>query len=185
MLWVYTKIASHFWGVIGIYLKSFKVMSDISELNSPPVNHPDVLPARVWFRTLRVMARAQLQVGIRLKILGLSIAQFDVISTLTEQEGLSQRELADRLYVTKGNVSGLIDRLETAGLVERRSISGDKRSHGLYLTNQGREAAFKGIAIQQSFINDTLGQITQSDLTEMDRLSALWRDKLRAIPEKF
>lgn len=150
-------------------------------INVQSTNLSHALPARVWFRTLRVMARAQLQVGIRLKIIGLSIPQFDVLSTLTEREGLSQRELADRLYVTKGNVSGLVDRLEIAGLVERRAIAGDKRSHGLYLTDQGKEAAYKGIAIQQTFINDTLGQINENDLTDMDRLSALWRDKLRAV----
>jgi MarR family transcriptional regulator, organic hydroperoxide resistance regulator len=141
----------------------------------------DVLPARIWFRTLRLMARAQLKIGLRLKIIGLSIPQFDVLSTLTEQEGLSQRALADRLYVTKGNVSGLIDRLESAGLVERRSITGDKRSHGLYLTASGFEAAQKGINIQKAFIVETLGQISEVDLKEMDRLSTLWRDKLRVI----
>ncbi len=156
-------------------------MSEPLMSNLSATSLPHALPAKVWFRTLRVMARAQLQVGIRLKIIGLSIPQFDVLSTLTEQEGLSQRALADRLYVTKGNVSGLVDRLETANLVERRSIAGDKRSHGLYLTALGREAAYKGIAIQQTFINETLGQIHEADLSEMDRLSALWRDKLRAV----
>jgi MarR family transcriptional regulator, organic hydroperoxide resistance regulator len=153
--------------------------------NSPistqiPTSH-NVLPARIWFRTLRLMARAQLKIGLRLKIIGLSIPQFDVLSTLTEQEGLSQRELADRLYVTKGNVSGLIDRMEEAGLVKRRAIEGDKRSHGLFLTVTGLEAANKGIAIQKMFINETLGQISETDLVEMDRLSTVWRDKLRII----
>jgi MarR family transcriptional regulator, organic hydroperoxide resistance regulator len=141
----------------------------------------EILPARVWFRTLRLMARAQVKIGLRLKIIGLSIPQFDVLSTLTEQEGLSQRALADRLYVTKGNVSGLIDRLEQAGLVERRAITGDKRSHGLYLTAIGLEAARKGIDIQKAFIVETLGQINEDNLLEMDRLSALWRDKLRNV----
>jgi MarR family transcriptional regulator, organic hydroperoxide resistance regulator len=155
-------------------------MSESSTLSHVIVSD-DILPAKVWFRTLRIMARAQLDVGVRLKVVGLSIPQFDVLSTLTEQEGLSQRALADRLYVTKGNVSGLIDRLEEAGLVERRSITGDKRSHGLYLTDRGRDSAHKGIKIQQSFINDTLGKIDVTDLKAMDRLTVLWREKLRNL----
>ncbi len=138
-------------------------------------------PARIWFRTLRLMARAQLQIGVRLKITGLSIPQFDVLSTLTEEEGLSQRALADRLYVTKGNVSGLIDRLEEAGMVERRSIAGDKRSHGLYLTAKGRDAANKGLKIQEAFIADTLGQMGGADLETLDKLTIAWREKLRAV----
>ncbi len=127
------------------------------------------------------MARAQLQVGSRLKSIGLSIPQFDVLSTLTEEEGLSQRALADRLYVTKGNVSGLVDRLEDAKLVERRSTPGDKRSHGLYLTPAGRDAAIKGLEIQKAFIGETLGQIPPADLRELDRLTISWRDQLRTL----
>ena len=144
----------------------------------------NVKPARVWFRTLRLMARAQFEIGMRLKYIGLSIPQFDVLSTLTEQEGLSQRALAERLYVTKGNVSGLVDRLEQAELVERRDTPGDRRSHGVFLTEKGRAAALKGIAIQNAFIEETLGTIGDRDLSEMDRLTILWRDVVRNLPNK-
>ena len=139
------------------------------------------LPSRIWFRTLRLMAQAQFEIGNRLKFIGLSIPQFDVLSTLTEQEGLSQRALADRLYVTKGNVSGLLDRLEQAGLVERRDTPGDRRSHGVHLTEKGRAAALKGIAIQYRYIEDTLGTVAGEDLIAMDRLTKGWRDIVRAV----
>ena len=140
-----------------------------------------VLPARVWFRVIRLMAQAQMEVGARLKFVGLSIPQFDVLSTLTEQEGLSQRALADRLYVTKGNVSGLLDRLEQAGLVERRDTPGDKRSHGVHLTEKGRAAALKGLEIQNAFIAETLGTLKDSDLAELNRLTKNWRDIVRSL----
>ena len=48
----------------------------------------------------------------RLREIGLSVPQCDVLTTLTEAEGVSQQELAKRLYVTKGNISGLLDRLD-------------------------------------------------------------------------
>ena len=139
-------------------------------------------PSRVWFRTVRLMARAQTQIGMRLRYVGLSIPQFDVLSTLTEQEGLSQRVLAERLYVTKGNVSGLVDRLEQAGLVERRDMPGDRRSHGVFLTAKGRQAALKGIDIQKAFIAETLGMFDPHDLAEMNRLTILWRNTIRDRP---
>ncbi len=78
-------------------------------------------PERIYFRFIRLHQRVFSEMGQTLKPTGLSIPQFDVLSTLTEQQGLSQSDLAARLYVTKGNVSGLIDRLVEAGLVERRS----------------------------------------------------------------
>src|SRR3712207_1340333 len=93
-------------------------------------------PLRVWFRFIRLHRRVSGAVAAELKPFGLSIPQFDLLSTLTEREGLTQQELAQRLYVTKGNVSGLIDRLVRSGLVERRAIEGDRRSHALYLTDK-------------------------------------------------
>src|SRR5215207_5439498 len=102
-------------------------------------------PLRIWFRIIRLNRRASNAVAAELRTLGLSIPQFDLLSTLTEREGLSQQELAERLYVTKGNVSGLLDRMVEAGLVERRSIPGDRRSNALHLTERGRGLALEGI----------------------------------------
>ena len=79
---------------------------------------------RVWFRLIRLEARMQAAVGERLRDIGVSIPQCDVLTTLTEREGVSQQELATRLYVTKGNISGLIDRL-----------AGDRNLHGVVAEN--------------------------------------------------
>ena len=76
-----------------------------------------------------------------------------MLTTLTEREGLSQQELAARLYVTKGNISGLIDRLVANGLVERRALAGDRRSHAIHLTPAGRELAKRGIEAQKDFVS--------------------------------
>ena len=99
---------------------------------------------RVWFRLIRLEARMQAAVGERLREIGVSIPQCDVLTTLTEREGVSQQELATRLYVTKGNISGLIDRLAEAGLVERRSTANDRRQHAIYLTEAGRADGGEG-----------------------------------------
>ena len=137
-------------------------------------------PDRVWFRFMRLHQRMLMQMTARIRTLGLSIPQFDLLSTLTEQEGISQSELAERLYVTKGNVSGLVDRLVQAGLVERRAIAGDRRSYAMHLTPEGRRLAEAGIAAQRDFVASTLGKLKPDDLAELDRLVLLWRDLARA-----
>lgn len=121
------------------------------------------------------------EVATRLRVVGLSVPQFDVLSTLTEREGMSQRELAERLYVTKGNVSGLIDRLVEAKLVERRSIPEDRRSHALYLTAEGVRLAKLGIETHERFMTETLGKLPAGDITTLDRILVLWRDTARAV----
>lgn len=137
-------------------------------------------PLRVWFRFIRLHRRVSTAVGSSLRELGLSIPQFDLLSTLTEQEGVTQQDLAERLYVTKGNVSGLVDRLVDAGHVERRPLSGDRRSHALHLTAQGRDLARQGMAAQERYVARTLGRLPPGDLLALERLVLAWRDEARA-----
>lgn len=140
----------------------------------------DIDPLRVWFRFVRLHRRASNAIAAELREIGLSIPQFDLLSTLTEQEGLSQQELAQRLYVTKGNVSGLLDRMVEAGLVERRAIPDDRRSNALHLTPKGRSLAEKGIAAQKDYVTRTLGALAPRDLADLERLVLAWRERARA-----
>src|SRR5947209_414516 len=54
-------------------------------------------------------------------------------------EPLPMRDLADRLCCDASNVTGIVDRLESRGLVERRGAPGDRRVKQLVLTAAGRE----------------------------------------------
>nr|WP_137830083.1 MarR family transcriptional regulator [Methylobacterium sp. L1A1] len=146
-----------------------------------PSGEPD--PLRVWFRFIRLGRRVTAAVAAELRETGLSIPQFDVLSTLSEREGLTQQELAGRLYVTKGNVSGLIDRLVEAGLVERRPIPGDRRSHALHLTTAGATLATRGIETQAAYVARTLGQFTGRELESFEALVLKWRALARADAE--
>jgi DNA-binding MarR family transcriptional regulator len=151
-----------------------------------PERHSDVAK-RVWFRLIRLESRLAAAVAERLREIGLSVPQCDVLTTLTEEEGLSQQMLAKRLYVTKGNISGLLDRLESAGLVERRSTAGDRRSYEIHLTPSGREAATKAIAIQEAVIQETFGRMPDGDLEIFERMLVSLREIMRegaaAAPE--
>src|SRR5215203_6234210 len=135
---------------------------------------------RIWFRFVRLHRRTSAAIARELKALGLSIPQFDLLSTLTEREGVTQQELAQRLYVTKGNVSGLVDRLVEAELVERRALAGDRRSHALHLTPKGRALAERGLTAQQAYVARTLGRLAPADLAELERIVLAWRDAARA-----
>lgn len=136
---------------------------------------------RVWFRMMRLSTRIRNAMASRLRSLDLSLPQCDVLTTLTEQEGISQQELAKRLYVTKGNISGLIDRLTEAGFVERRTIDGDKRSHALYLTRAGRMMAQQGIAEQQAYVAETFGRLESLQLHDFDELLKVTRSFVRTV----
>ena len=69
---------------------------------------------------------------------GVTPPQWGVLVALWEQEGLSLSELAHRSFFDGPTMTGIVDRLEKAGLVERRRDSSDRRVISVYLTDQGR-----------------------------------------------
>jgi len=140
----------------------------------------DDVAIRVWFRLIRLESRLGAAVSERLREIGLSVPQCDVLTTLTEEEGVSQQALAKRLYVTKGNISGLLDRLESAGLVERRSTASDRRQYEIHLTAAGRESALRAIAIQHDLIRKTFGRVPEADLESFEKMLVTLRDIFRA-----
>jgi DNA-binding MarR family transcriptional regulator len=88
-----------------------------------------------WLRLARVYHKVDRATAERLRPWGLTVGGFDLLAQLGTAEGSTQQQLADRLLVTKGNVSQLVDRAERAGLI-RRCQAG--RANRLYLTEAGR-----------------------------------------------
>ena len=75
---------------------------------------------------------------------GLTHAQFDIIATLGNTQGMTYKELGEKTLITKGTLTGVIDRLEQKGLVERERSCDDKRSYYVRLTAKG-EATFRDV----------------------------------------
>lgn len=152
-------------------------------MNSGPPETPSDDAMRAWVRFLRLNQRIARLATRVMRDTGVSVPQFDLLSTLSEREGATQQDIAERLYVTKGNISGLIDRMAEAGLVERRSLPHDRRSHALYLTDAGREALARGDAMQRQMIARTLGQLPDAEIRALYETLGRWRDKARDLPE--
>ena len=83
------------------------------------------------------------QYGERLQPLGLEQRQAGVLVRLAANEGRSQQAIAESMGVNATRMVFLVDELEKLGLVERRRNPEDRRSHALYLTDQGRAALDK------------------------------------------
>ncbi len=138
----------------------------------------------VWYRLIRLHGTMSAALGRRLREINLSLPQCDVLTALMEREGLNQQDLADKLSVTKGNISGLLDRLTKAGLVERRATEGDRRAHAIYLTRVGRKLALQGVAIQKAFVAETIGSLTPERIAQMEALLEAAGETLKLEPEQ-
>jgi MarR family 2-MHQ and catechol resistance regulon transcriptional repressor len=107
--------------------------------------------------------------------LGLTPPQFDVIATLGNTLGMSMGELAEKTLVTKGTLTGIIDRLEAKRLVRREVPEGNRRSFTVVLTPEG-EAVFREVfPVHIAYLKERFEHL---DLEELERLRVLL-EKLR------
>jgi DNA-binding MarR family transcriptional regulator len=96
------------------------------------------LAVGTWLRLLH--AHAVVERELRRAVGALcTFPQFDVLNQLDrERDGLTFVELSRRLLVTAGNLTGIVDRLQSVGLVRRAVHPEDRRAFRLTLTPKGR-----------------------------------------------
>ena len=128
-----------------------------------------------WLRLTRFYHKAERRLFGSLRCHDLSLAQFDVLAQLGAAEGITQQELANKLLVTKGNVTQLLDRMSSLGLLTRRQ---DGRANRLYLTEAGRALFNLAVPRQEDEIAHILQPLTTA---EQAQLSALLRKLDRAL----
>jgi len=76
-----------------------------------------------------------------IRALGLTPPQFDIVATLGNTAGMTATELGDKTLITKGTLTGVVDRLIERGWVERIAHGSDRRCQIIRLTKSG-EALF-------------------------------------------
>ena len=81
------------------------------------------------------------------KQLGLTPAQWKVILVLNIMDGLTQKEIAEKINIDGSTLVPVIDKMEQAGLVERRADPKDRRNNRIYLTKKSESTVDSIIAI--------------------------------------
>jgi DNA-binding MarR family transcriptional regulator len=140
------------------------------------VRRPAVL---AWLHLLRISHRVLQAATDQLAPWGLSNAQFDVLANVGASEGISQLALARRLSVTQGNVTQLLAKMESQGLIQR-VIEG--RSKRLYLTPTGQTLFAEVVPIHEDFIADQVSVLSPDEQRELMRLLAKLDRAQRRMP---
>lgn len=111
---------------------------------------------RNWIAVARACHLVQQELARKLKPLDLKTPHLDILVNLTRTPGISQQDLARKLFVGRSNMTMLLPQLEKRGLVERRADTDDKRVLRLFLTPKGAELADRAIAVQAKIIDDMM-----------------------------
>ena len=93
----------------------------------------------ICFNLGRVMRRVYDYYEQRLSPFGLTPPQYFVFNALWMGDGIGVGELGERVSLDSSTLTGIIDRMERSGYVERRPNPDDRRSVLVFLTAKGRE----------------------------------------------
>ena len=109
------------------------------------------------------LMRKRFEQRARAAALGLTRAQAAVLAYLARQEGINQAALAQLLELEPITLARLLDRLQAAGLVERRPDPKDRRAHLLYLTAAAYPLLDRIFALAAEVREDALAGVAEAD----------------------
>lgn len=127
---------------------------------------------RLWIRLLRASRTIEAELRDRLKKdFDTTLPRFDVMAALNRApEGMLMSDLSRFLLVSNGNVTGIVDRLVSEGLVKRARRNGDRRTSMVRLTEEGSSAFAQIAAAHERWVGELLGGVSDEDTK---RLSAM------------
>lgn len=140
----------------------------------------------IWFRLLSchtlMMAELRRELenprGKSSALAKITLPRFDLLAALDREDGQTLAALSRTLLVTAGNVTGLVDRAERDGLVERRHDPSDRRVGRVWLTTRGRALVRKLLPLHAGQIHELLGQLPIRERRALRRALGALRDHL-------
>jgi DNA-binding MarR family transcriptional regulator len=137
-----------------------------------PHDHKDEL--RLWLRlfTCKEMIEAEVRRRLR-ETFDVTLPRFDLMAQLDRApKAMTLGELSQRMMVSNGNVTGLVDRLVEQGLVSRRPSPKDRRAQLVSLTAKGRRFFRVMARSNGDWIGEVFAALSSSDMDTLMQLLA-------------
>jgi DNA-binding MarR family transcriptional regulator len=144
----------------------------LSRLRDPSVASQgnQMIEETIGFWLLLLSRRYRTEAQSRLASLGLFAGQDLLLMQLWEQDGQTQSELADRLYIVQATLTRMISRMAKKGLVLRKPDPDDGRVSRVFVTERGSKLKAPVESIWQSMEYDTFAGLTLEERLLLRRL---------------
>ncbi len=122
-----------------------------------------------WSRLSQCYQVAQKQCRDALRKTGLTQPQYEVLSQISDEEGIPLTRIGENMNVTGGNITGIVDRLERDGLVKRKRDKEDRRIIRAFFTSKGRNLYSKATPSYDRFLKNTFGDASDAELKRLQK----------------
>lgn len=129
----------------------------------------------VCFKLGKVMRKVQRYYESNLSPFEITPVQFYVLNALWENDGLKFKDLAKSVNMDGSTLTGILDRMERGGFVERRNDPEDRRSLLIFLTEKAKSIGPVVISLAEKLDREIKGQFSKEEfetfLTVLEQLS--------------
>jgi DNA-binding MarR family transcriptional regulator len=150
-----------------------------TKIAEAPGNHKAEL--RLWLRLLatNTLIETEIRRGLREQF-DVTLPRFDLMAQLERKpHGMTLGELSQRMMVTNGNVTGLVDRLLAEEVISRKQHKSDRRSHIVSLTEKGRRQFARMAKEHENWIAAMFGELSQSEFAALTKLLGKLKSSVR------
>ncbi|MBC6297933.1 MarR family transcriptional regulator [Listeria sp. FSL L7-1517] len=124
------------------------------------VKKEERLGVLLWFRLSRFYNQNMKLTNQNLRETGISTAQFDCIAQIGLKGEITQQQLAEKLVVTKGNVTQLLTKLEELDYIVRTKAGREKY---ITLTEKGRACYIENVPKQEAFQQSQFDKLSRKE----------------------
>lgn len=144
----------------------------------------ELLSLKLWLQLMKCAKSIEADVGGRLRrSYGQSMSRFDVLSQLErlDDEWVAIGELARLVMAASGNITALLDRMESEGLIERRASPSDRRSFQVRMTDTGSRLFAKMAADHAGWIDAALVDMPDAEKQRLVDLLVVVRRRFEVV----
>ncbi|MGQ9837178.1 MAG: MarR family winged helix-turn-helix transcriptional regulator [Cyanobacteriota bacterium] len=105
--------------------------------------------------------------GVHVRQMGLTSPQFDVLVTLGNTPGMTMNVLAKKTLVSKGTLTGIVDRLEQKGLVRREVPPENRRCFKIVLTEAGQALFEEIFPIHIAYLKERFQKLDPAEIAQI------------------
>ena len=111
----------------------------------------DTLENSIAFEVMHIYRRLLQRGSQAMERMNIGVGQVPILKLLSENETMTQRQIAEEIRVTPATIYGTMKRMEKAGLIHRETNEKDGRVNCISLTDDGRAKMIEAkVAIDQS-----------------------------------
>ncbi len=121
----------------------------------------------LWRNFYRAWKRLHRGAGENLSRVGISFLDYRILRYLTESGQVPMARLADFLMVTQGHITGVIDLLESRGLVKRLRSSEDRRVINIELTESGSKIERDAKKLHEEYMVNVFGILNPEEKSSL------------------